>query len=535
MGRRVAELPSFRDHLARLESEGLLQRIHLPIDKDSELMPLVRWQFRGLPEQQRKAFLFENVVDGSGRRFDVSGVVVGALASTRAMYALGFGCPVSEIRERWAKAQQQALEPCIVPAGPCQEVIVQGEELKREGLSQIPVPVATPGFDNAPYISAGHWVTKDPVTGVRNVGNYRGQLKGPDRLGINFSPTQHIGRHWRACQERGQPLEIAISIGVSPPLSFAAVTKIPFGVDEYAVAGGLAGAPLNLVKCRTVDLEVPADAEYVIEGRLGTELLEPEGPHGEFTGYIGPRRLLPFVEVSCITHRRRPYLVNILSQFPPSESSKIRQIGLEGAFYKFLKYDCNIPAVTAVAFPEAGGGDQICVIQMKKTQPSEPWQALHGACAFAPTQAKFIVAVDDDVDPWDAESVNWAISFRSQALRDVRVLSGKSGGINPASNAPGFDRAMADYPPPYGASALLIDATRKWPYPPVSLPARSYMEKARALWEECGLPTLEPRTPWFGYELGDWTDRDREEAARAAAGDYFRTGEEIVHERKPAT
>jgi UbiD family decarboxylase len=524
---------SFREHLALLEERGLLTRIRQPVDKNTELMPLVRWQFRGLPEAQRKAFVFENVTDGNGRSYDVAGVVVGALAASRVIYALGFGCEPDEVAERWARAQRRPVEPVLVRDGPCQEVVIEGEALRAEGLDRLPVPIATPGFDNAPYISAGHWVTKDPATGIRNVGNYRGQLKATNRLGINFSPTQHIGRHWQACIDRGIPLEVAISIGVTPHLSFAAVTKVPFGVDEYAVAGGISGEPLELVKARTVDLEVPADAEIVIEGRLGTEYREPEGPHGEFTGYIGPRRFLPFMDVSCITHRRNPYLVNIISQFPPSESSKIRQIGTEGAFYKFLRYDCNIPAVRAVAFPESGGAAQMCVIQIHKTRPSESWQALYGACAFAPTQPNYVVVVDDDIDPWDADSVNWALCFRTQPWRDLRVLPGKAGGISPATAEPGFSREQADFPPPYGATVCAIDATRKWGYTPVSLPAREYMEHARGLWERLGLPALEPRSPWHGYELGDWSDRDRMEAARAAGGDYFETGETIIEERRP--
>ena len=243
----------------------------------------------------------------------------------------------------WEHAFNHPVEPIVVKSGPVQEIIQTKEELRRAGgLDQFPVPISTPGFDGAPFITAGHWITKDPETGIRNVGNYRGHLKAQDRLGIFPGPGQHVLAHWNKHRERKIPMQAAVVVGPPPVVSYAAVQKVPYGVDEIAVAGGLAGEPIRLVKCRTVDLEVPADAEIVIEGILATDLLEPEGPFGESHGYMHPRMMNPFLEITCITRKKNPILVSWTSQVTPSESSIIKRVGYEPLFLKFLKGELGI-------------------------------------------------------------------------------------------------------------------------------------------------------------------------------------------------
>ncbi|MGH7927905.1 MAG: UbiD family decarboxylase domain-containing protein, partial [Candidatus Binatia bacterium] len=316
----------FREHLQALEQRSKLVRIRREINKDTELMPLVRWQFRGLDENQRKAFMFENVVDGKGKRYEMP-VTVGTLAATTEIYAIGMMCQPDEIAERWTQAQLHPVDPVTVNTGPAQEVVGRGQELLNgRGLDMIPVPISTPGFDNAPYLTSANWITKDPDTGIYNIGNYRSQIKASDRAG-GFFMSQHMGQHWRKCKAKGKPLEAAIAIGVSPNIAYAATAKIPYDFDEYRLAGGLAGAPVEIVQAKTVDLLVPATAEIVIEGKISTEWIEPEGPFGEYPGYMGHRGIAPFMEVSCITHRREPIYTALMSQFPPSESSKIKHTG----------------------------------------------------------------------------------------------------------------------------------------------------------------------------------------------------------------
>jgi hypothetical protein len=209
----------FRDHLKALEERGKLVRIQREINKDTELMPLVRWQFRGLDERERKAFLFENVVDSKGRRYTMP-VTVGTLAATTEIYAIGMMCTLDEIAERWTQAQLNPIEPVQVAAAPAQEIVRQGAELRNgHGLDMIPVPISTPGFDNAPYLTSANWITKDLDTGIYNIGNYRSQIKAADRTGGLFT-SQHMGQHWRKCKANGKRLEACIAIGVIPSIAY---------------------------------------------------------------------------------------------------------------------------------------------------------------------------------------------------------------------------------------------------------------------------------------------------------------------------
>lgn len=520
----------FREHLKAVEERGKLIRIQREINKDTELMPLVRWQFRGLDETQRKAFMFENVVDGKGKRYDMP-VTVGTLAATTEIYAIGMMCNPDEIHERWTQAQMHPLNPVKVSAGPAQEIVRQGQDLlSGHGLDMIPVPISTPGFDNAPYLTSANWITKDPETGIYNIGNYRSQIKAPDRAG-GFFMAQHMGLHWRKCKAMGKPLEAAIAIGVSPNIAYAATAKIPFDFDEYRLAGGLAGAPVEVMQAKTVDLLVPATAEIIIEGSIPTDSIEPEGPFGEYPGYMGHRSVSPYLQVSCITHRNGAIYTALMSQFPPSESSKIKHTGTEKIIYKFLRHDSGNSAVIDVALHDevSGSGQNYCVIKMRNATKADAWRALNASAGFTGSYAKICVAVDEDIDIRDPAMVNWAICFNVRPDEDVSIAKGKSPGLDPSSHPPGMDSLQARMT---SVSALLINAVRPWPYTPVSLPRKEFMERSKKIWEELELPPLQPRMPWYGYSLGAWTKQDEEEADLAVKGDYFETGKKQTGQRK---
>src|ERR1700719_3104607 len=177
-----------QEHLADLEAKGLLVRIDHPVDKDSELHPLVRLQFiGGIPEAQRRAFLFTNVVDATGRRYDIP-VVVGAIAASAEIYSLGMRRPVGEIGAAWLAAIANPIPPVRVAAPPCQQMVITGAALRAAngGMKLFPVPISTPGFDSAPYLTATLCITKDPVTGIQNIGTYRAALKATDRLVVRM-------------------------------------------------------------------------------------------------------------------------------------------------------------------------------------------------------------------------------------------------------------------------------------------------------------------------------------------------------------
>jgi UbiD family decarboxylase len=516
-----------REFLARLEKSHLLRRIQRPIDKDRHLMPLVIWQYHGLAPGERRAFLFESVTDGRGNRYQGS-VAVGLIGASKAIYALAMNCPEEKIRERWLEALSHPIAPKRVKSGTVKEVIVTGSALKKPdgGLAAIPIPISNPGFDGGPFFTAPFCVTKDLETGKTNIGTYRMMLKGPAKTGISCPPAQHIGIHFRKAKERGRPLEMAVVLGAVPAVGLASVSKIPYGLEEYGVAGGLAGNPLELVRCETVDLEVPAHAEIVLEGEIPTDYEEPEGPFGEYTGYMGGKMINRVFNIKCIMHRSNPIL-QMFNEGIPSESSLMRKLSYEAIVWKLLRQDCNIPAVERVSFHEWSGSWKYCVIQMKKTTPAQPWQALMAASAFDPNLGKVVITVDEDIDPDDPDAVNWALSFRMQPHRDTRIITHKYAALDPSAAPPGSPVDEARFPSPSGCSALLMDATRKWPYPPVALPKRAYMENAKKIWQELGLPTLAPKMPWYGYSLGHWSEENDAEAEAAVRGENERMAEKL--------
>ncbi|HEY6200790.1 MAG TPA: UbiD family decarboxylase [Candidatus Binatia bacterium] len=508
---------NLQEYIGALERAGLLYRVTRPINKDTEMHPLVRWQFRGLGEEDRRAFLFENIHDAKGKKYDIP-VLIGGLAGSQKIYALGLNCKEEEVEAIWSNALDKPLPPVLANRGAVQEVVYQGEELMRVGgLYKLPVPISTPGFDNAPYFTAGCWISKDPETGVRNMGVYRAQVKGAAKTGIMWGSLKHSAIHWEKCNKKGVPLEAAIVVGGPPSITYAAVQPVPFGVDEIALAGALGGEPLEVVKCKTVDIEVPAEADIVIEGRFRTDYLEPDGPFGEAHGYVDPGDLNALFEVTAITHRKNPVYVSMLSQLTPSESSKIKQSAYETLALKHLQKTVG-PAVLRVALYEDLLNRQVAVVQMEKAKPEQTWAALE---ALLPSRIihKIIVAVDSDIDPHDPMSLFWAIANRSQPHRDMRIVPNRPLPWNPIRYvADGDHYDVTD-------STLLVDATLKADFPPVALPAREYMEAARKIWDELGLPKLTPRPPWHGYSLGLWSEDLVQQANNAVAGEHERNAE----------
>jgi len=268
--------PDLQDHIAALEAEGLLLRIDKPVNKDTELHPLVRWQYRGgIPDAERKAFLFTNVFDSHGRTYDMP-VLVGALAANRDVYRVGIGVSLDEIGPHWANAVNNPIDPVAVTEAPCQQVVITGEDLIGEGkgLDALPVPISTPGFDSAPYLTAGMFITKDPETGTQNLGTYRGGLKASNRMAVRMSAREGGAGgylHWEKYKARGEKMPCAIVLGCPPSVAYTGPQKIRRDVDELTIAGGLAGAPIRTVKCTGLDLVVPADSEIIIEGLVDTE------------------------------------------------------------------------------------------------------------------------------------------------------------------------------------------------------------------------------------------------------------------------
>ena len=527
----MAYWPTLRSYIEGLDKVGKLVRVTTPVNKDTELHPLVRLQFRGLPESQRKAFFFENVVDSHGRKYEIP-VLVGALAGSAEIYSLGMGAPIEEIPDVWRKAIAKPIAPNKIGKGACQEVVITGDELTREGggLGRLPIPISTPGFDNAPYTSASHWVSKDPETGLHNLGNYRGMVKAENRIGtlpamLGVGMREHIDR-WRAKGVERMPA--AIVIGAPPHVTYTAVTRIPNDMCEYDVAGALSGHALDVVKCVTQDLMVPAEAEIVIEGTVPTRILEMEGAFGEFPGYMAQRDYSFFMDITAITMKRKPVYLAILSQLPPSESSKMRHIGRAAASLKLLR-DSGFENVVQVEYLECGGANALVVVKLKKRNSDDAKNALRLlAKKFI---GKIAIAVDEDINVKDLESVMWAVAYRSQPYRDAEIVEAPLFALDPSVVPPGTPRGLTTGSAAR-STALLIDATMPWPYPPLSLPKKQYMDRALEMWRDLQLPPLNLKEPWWGYSLGHWTEEEEKEAELAVQGRHYETGEKQARSRR---
>ncbi len=519
--------PDLHEHIEALDAAGLLIRIDRPINKDTEMHPLVRWQFRGgIEEKDRKAFLFTNVIDGAGRKYDIP-VVVGVLAASEEIYRIGMGVPLEKIEETWQKAMAAPIKPRVVDDAPCQEVVITGDELHEpgKGLDGIPVPISTPGWDNGPYTTLSQYITKDPDTGIQNMGNYRGQVKSPTRLGMNPSLELRPGIyvHWEKYRARGEKMAAAVVLGCPPAVAFTSAQKCPETADEFEVAGGLVGAPINVVRAKTVDLMVPAEAEIVIEGYISTKDLEPEAPFGESHGHVNLQEYNAYMEVTAITRKRKPILTSIISQVTPSESSLMKRVAMEPMLLTHLRDVLGCRNVVKVSMHEPLTNlRKFIIVTMKDNAPEpEVWRALTGAMSLHAAAGKYVIAVNEDIDPRNSDMLLWALAYRANPILDFHIIDHKDQGHGPRSKRNnGQD------------SAMLVNAMLKEKFPPISLPKRVFMENAKAIWEELGLPALRPETPWYGYSLGEWSDEFEEAAQNAVDGDYFKYGESLIARRR---
>jgi UbiD family decarboxylase len=517
----------FQEHLADLEAAGLVERVDTPINKDTELHPLVRWQFvGGVPEDKRKAFVFTNVTDAKGRKYDIP-VVVGALSASPEIYAMGMGCKVEEIGDAWMQAINHPIAPVRVASAPCQEVVITGDGLKAPGgLAALPVPVSTPGFDSAPYLTATLCVTRDPETGVQNMGTYRAGLKAADRLAVRMVAREATGAggflHWQKYRERKEKMPIAIVIGAAPIVVFTGPQKLAIDLDEMGVAGGLAGEPIRMVKCKTIDLDVPADAEIVIEGLIDCEKLEPEAPFAESNGYVALEAFNMPMDVTAITRKQKPVFCSIISQVTPSESSVIKKVAYEPLFLEHLQKTMGVRGVKRVVMHEPLTNlRKVIFIQFARNTPkAEIWRGMEGAATLQAQCGKLVIAVSEDIDPENADAIFWSLAYRSDFTHDLHVTPYRTSGHGPKSG-----RAPLE-------STLLIDATLKHDMPPLALPAEKYMTAARKIWEELQLPHLTPRPPWHGYHLGDWSPRWDEYAEAAVTGHWRETGDRTIANRR---
>lgn len=465
-----------RDYLNTLERNGKLFRVKTEVDNEWEIAAVTRRVFQRVPEKDRPGLLFERV-----KGFDMP-VTVGILGASSEVYATALQCKVQDVPDVWAEAQQNPILPEEVATGPVKENKLIGDQAD---VTRLPASLWTVGQDAGRFLTAPCVISNDPETGERNVGTYRIQLKGPRKVGIQLSnPTRDMWTHIKKNEAQGRNTPCAIVLGGDPTIGLTAVSRVAYGLDELAVAGGLRREPLEIVRCETVDVMVPARAEIIIEGEVLAGVREEEGPFGEYTGYMSDSGPSYVIEISAITHRNNPIFHDFFSQMPPSESSTIRGTGREMAIYKHLTRDLRMD-IKDVHFLHAGGGAAILAISMRKKFEGQAMAAIWGAWSVDPSLAKFTVVVDDDIDVRDPFQVLWAMSWHVQPERDVQITRQSPGTPLDPSNAPP-DAQRYERRSQLSAK-VSIDATRKHAYPARSIPPREHLEEVDRRWETYGL------------------------------------------------
>ena len=469
-----------REYLEVLEKKGLLCHVEAEVDKDWEISAVCRRAFQRIPQDRRPALMFDRIRNHS------MPLVIGVLGGSRRIYATALETDVEGVLDKWESGGKNPLKAERVEKGQCQEVVHKGEDAD---LEMLPAPIWSVTEDPGPYHTSPFVISRDPETGIQNVGVYRVQVKGPQRAGLMINPPRNMNHHIRKNESQEQATDVALVFGTDPVVGLTAVTPFPYGVNELEVAGGVRGEPVEVVRCLTVDLEVPATAEIVVEGRVPCQGREPEGPFGEYGGYMGTAGNHPFIEVTCITHRSDPIYQAFLSQMPPSESSCIKGLGREMVIYRHLKNNLGIP-VTAVHLPECGGSTGVLLISIEKQNRFQPLKAMMGAWSLHDVFGKMTIVVDEDIDIRDPSQVEWALSFRMQPAEDVRIIEGTDPLTLDPSQPLLFGERVS--PTKQVSSKVGIDATRKHPYPALAVPPKEDLEKVDTRWESYGIQEVDP-------------------------------------------
>ncbi|MFZ1948510.1 MAG: UbiD family decarboxylase [Pseudolabrys sp.] len=342
--------------------------------------------------------------------------VISGLVSDRQWIAEAMGVESNEVLTRFQDAMLKPLPWREVKSAPVQEVVHRDVDLGK----QLPLPTHNE-HDSGAYITAGLCIARNPVTGVQNVSLHRLQLSGPNRLGALLLP-RHTHMFYEIAERSGQPLDVAIVIGIDPLTLLSSQAIAPIDFDELTIAGALHGAPLPVVKCVTNDLRVPADAEIVVEGRLLPEVRELEGPFGEFPQYYGERAKRHIIEVMAVTMRKDALFHTIVGG--GLEHLLLGAIPREATLLAHLRR--SFPNVRDVHLARGGVCRYHLYVQIAKRQEGEAKNVMMGAFA-GHYDVKHVIVVDEDVDIHDPAEVEWAVATRFQADKDLVIVSDSQG------------------------------------------------------------------------------------------------------------
>ncbi|MAF46985.1 MAG: UbiD family decarboxylase [Rhodospirillales bacterium] len=461
---------NFRDFIAVAEQQGLLRRVQQTIDPSWEPACMIKWAFQALSDEERFGLLFENV---EGSEFSLC---TGALGTNRQTYALALGVEPEQVNACWENALVNPIAPVTVETAPCQEVVLSGDDAK---LSLLPVPIWTPGKDAGPYITTTV-MTRTLDTDNQNTGVYRTRVRDDHHVVVNMNPRRGGNDQCETWWAQGKAAPVAWVIGAEPAFQLASVATMPEGRQEMEVAGGLMGSPLEMVKCKTSDILVPANAEIIIEGLIEPGERDTEGPFGENLGFMNEVSQKPVARITAITHRKNAIYYGMTSQMPPSESTFLQSNSTAGLISKILRHDLGEKDITDLYVDETFGGQMAhAIIAMRPQYQGHAMKV--GRMAAEVSAFKRITVVDDDIDIRDPRHMDWVMNARYNPSRDTVIIDNvyMRSAMDPSIEA--VDGVKM-------GSKIVIDGTRTVPEDEFSLPPKETMMQALETWKAAGLP-----------------------------------------------
>ena len=476
-----------RDFIRKLEQEGELKRIPLEVDPVLEIAEFAdRAVKSGGP-----ALLFERP---TGYKVPV---LINSYASTRRMELALEVASIDEIARRIAEylemrmpegligklkmlpklAEMGAFFPKIISKGPCQEII------KHEGFSLLDYPVLQCWpEDGGRFITLPMVFSKNPETGKRNCGVYRMQVYDERTAGMHWQTHKQGAEHYRRmlAQSGTDRMDVAVAIGSDPATMYSGILPLPPDLDEMMMAGFLRASPVEMVKCQTCDLEVPANAEIVLEGFVKLGELRTEGPFGDHTGFYSLADEYPVFHVTCVTQRREPIYATTIVGPPPMEDYYMGK-AVERIFLPLMRL--QLPEIRDICMPAEGIFHNLMLVSMRKSYPGHARKVMSAIWGLGQAMfTKCIVVVDEDVDVQNVREVAWKALNHIDPERDVQFTMGPVDSLDHASRLPNYGSKMG------------IDATRKWPGEGFSRPwpgeirmSREVKQKVDELWQRAGL------------------------------------------------
>jgi UbiD family decarboxylase len=409
------DLRSFLDAVKRARAADL-QIVSRPVDPSYEITALVAKLEK---ERKRPVLLFENV---KGTKFPV----LTNLHASRGRLAAAINAAPDQMLPAYLSAMERPIPPRVVSTGPVKEIVRRGADVDLTALPQI----VHHERDAGPYVTAAISFAKDPTSETWNCAYNRLMIQGRDRTSIHLTLGKHLWEFHRIAEARGEPLPVAFAIGVHPAIALGALAIGSIDEDERAIMGALLGEPLELVKCETSDVLVPAHAELVLEGEILPTARVAEGPFGEFTGYSLGERQREIVRYTAITHRRDAMFQDITVAH--LDHMLLSTIPMEANLYRAVR--AMVPSVKAVRVP-GPFTCYVCIEQRLVGQAKNAIMAVLGADLYM----KRVVVVDHDVDVFDDRQVNWALATRCQPDRDITIVTNARGSdLDPSTREDGY-------------------------------------------------------------------------------------------------